>query len=246
MSKKNAKLMGHLLRRELDALWRARALGLLGALTLTALSLLTMILTFGTRPRTGSALLESFFYVHFGVSMILSVLISMRTFSEPFARGTWSILANSPTPSWMIVTTRWASCALTAFTIALCGSPIAAFIAFEGAVPVGHILAGYLGIALMQNASIAIGMLFSSMTSRQILAATLSATTLLLLTSTWLLADIAPPPLDTFLIHTGFFDGNFTGFKAGRITLSEATYYLGLCVVTLLCTTHLIDARRHI
>lgn len=42
-----------------------------------------------------------------------------------------------------------------------------------------------------------------------------------------------------------FFDGNFKGFMAGRITLSQALYYLGITLVALYGAVQVVGLRRH-
>lgn len=249
MSKKTPSSMlhgfTHVLRRELRALTRTRWVGVVGFLTITAHSLLTASLAMGTSPRSSTAIIAQVFYVGFGISMTLCVLLSMRTFAEEFAQDTWSVLATSPISSPVIVGAKWMSCLMTSMGITLCTLPPLLFIAYRGDIAPGHLLAGFLGLGLMQSASLAIGVAASTLGPRQLVAASLTSATLLVLTSTWLLAAIAPPPIDTLLLQMSFFDGNFKGFMEGRVTLSEVIYYLGITGVTLLGATQIVRLRRH-
>lgn len=186
--------MGHLLRRELRGLWGTRWLGVVGTLTVAAHGVLIAALAIGTSPRSAAAIIEDVFYVGFGVSMALCVLLSMRTFAEEYARHTWSILASSPVPSSWIVLAKWTSCLMTSTLMTLCTLPVTILVAWRGELAPGHLLAGYLGLLLMQSASLALGVAASTLGPRQLVAAALTAATLLLLTSTWLLAAIAPLP----------------------------------------------------
>jgi ABC-2 type transport system permease protein len=100
------------------------------------------------------------------------------------------------------------------------------------------------GVALVGAAWVALGLLASSLTSNQIIAAVLGVG--FLLAFQYLFGT-----LSTFLVspYSDFFDylnaGNHAGsFSAGRLVTKDALYFLTLTVGTLFLTARVLESRK--
>lgn len=103
--------------------------------------------------------------------VLVAPLITMRLLAEEIHNGTFEVLATSPVRDREIVIGKFLAAWKTFFfwTLPMCGY-LAALATF-GSPDWGAALAGYAGLQLMAAMLIALGLLFSSLTSSQILAA---------------------------------------------------------------------------
>lgn len=215
---------------------------LAGALLIT--SLLCMAVAIGPDARPSTRILEDIFYVGFGVTLTLSLILSMRAYAEGFASHTWQLVELSPRPMWQVMSAKLIAqiCLLSLFFLA--STPMPLLVWSQGNVSAGHLLAGYLGLLLLGMSALSIGAMCSSLTSRQALAAAMAALLSLALLLSWTLAPLLPAPLDAAAQGMSLFDANFRGFMQGRLTLSALTYYLTLTLLSQLVTWRALTARR--
>jgi ABC-2 type transport system permease protein len=200
----------------------------------------------------------------FGLIALLMVfftpLYTMRLLAEEKRNGTLEILLTSPVRDWELVTGKWlggflfymATIAFTVFYVVLVSiyTPThypASILGLHFDLPTvdyGRIVAGYIGVALVGAAWVAIGLFASSLTSNQIIAAVLGVG--LLLAFQYLFAT-----LSTFLVppYSNFFDylnaaGHAASFSAGRLVPRDAIYFLTLTIAALFLTTRVIESRK--
>ena len=107
----------------------------------------------------------------------------------------------------------------------------------------GPIFTGYLGLFLMGTAFVALGLLVSSLTENQIVAAGISFGALLLF---WLLGwseVFAGPSLGKVLSHLSLLD-HFDGFTKGIVNTKDVIYYMNFNVLFLFVTMRSLESRR--
>ncbi len=99
-------------------------------------------------------------------------LLTMRMFSEEMKNKTDQLLFTSPIKIWKIVMGKYLA-ALTLFTLALVITMLQPIVlsALGGSVPIQKVAGGYIGFFLYGCCFTAIGMLISSMTENQLVAA---------------------------------------------------------------------------
>ena len=104
------------------------------------------------------------------------------------------------------------------------------------------ILAGYIGLILLGATILAIGLLLSSMTSNQLVAAITSIITVFLL---WLIgfASNTSGTLGKVLGHLSLMDHYFD-FIRGVLTTTGAIYYLSMIVVCLYLTVKSVESAK--
>ena len=107
----------------------------------------------------------------------------------------------------------------------------------------GPILAGYLGLVLFGAATLAVGVLASSLTSNQIVAAVVSFGILLLLTLLEQAADVTSGRMALILEQTSL-TGHFRDFARGIIDSNNIIYYLTFISFFLFLTVRNLESRR--
>ena len=107
----------------------------------------------------------------------------------------------------------------------------------------GPILTGYLGLLLMGAAFIALGLLVSSITENQIVAAVISFGAILMF---WLIGwseAFVGPSLGKILTHLSLLD-HFEKFAKGVIDTRDVIYYIDFSVLFLFMTMRSLESKR--
>lgn len=177
------------------------------------------------------------------VLLLITPLLTMRLLAEEQRLGTIELLLTSPVRDWELVAGKFLA-SLAFLTILLVLSAYTSLILFQVGNPdPGPILTGYLGIFLLGGSLLAIGLLLSSLTQNQIVAAVLSLVIMILL---WLLSALAgalEPPVSDVLLSMAIFE-HFSDFVKGIISLKDVVFYLSLMALTLFLTTRSVETRR--
>ena len=119
-----------------------------------------------------------------------------------------------------------------------------ALVLVNGKVTVGHIAAGYLGMAMLGAATIAIGAFWSSTAPNQIVAVMLTTGTLIAFSICWLLAKkVSGAPADV-LTYLDFFNNHFRSFSRGTVRLGSVAYFVAITYGALMLTTAQLSSRR--
>lgn len=188
--------------------------------------------------------LQNFFYWFSGATMVASVFISMRLFAEEKQVGTLVLLEASPAREAEVVLGKflgaWAF--LLMFLALSLYMPVLVMV--NGKVTVGHLFAGYLGLALLGAACIAIGAFMSALAPNQVVTAVLSGAVIFALVLAWLLAKNIDGVLGDVIGWLDFFDKHYRTFSRGVVKLSSVAYYAAVTYAFLLAATAVLGARR--
>ena len=198
----------------------------------------------GGRPRLSSDVLEDFFFFSSGTTMIACILLSMRLLAEERQTGTIVLLYTSPVREVEVVLGKYLSAlaffaGLTALTIYM---PLLIFV--NGKVSFGHVLSGYLGLFLLGSATLAVGLFGSSLAKSQVVAAIVSAATVVAMLLLWKIGQVADPPFDDLFAALSLHNRRFNSFQRGIVEVSHVVYYLSVTYVFLLGTTKVLESRR--
>ena len=172
-----------------------------------------------------------------------SPVLTMRLLAEEQKLGTLELLLTSPVRDFEIVLGKYLSTlvilvgtlALTSFYVLL--------LFLYGDPDIGPILAGYLGLVLFGAATLAVGVLASSLTSNQIVAAVVSFGILLLLTLLEQAADVTSGRT-ALILEQSSLTGHFRDFARGIIDSNNIVYYLTFISVFLFLTIRNLESRR--
>jgi hypothetical protein len=100
----------------------------------------------------------------------------------------------------------------------------------------GPIYAGYLALALHASLLVAIGLLMSSLTENQVIAAALSMGTFVMLWFADSVSYLLSPPFDSLAINLSLI-GHFRPMVSGSVFLSDIGYFVTASMLALFLTT---------
>ncbi len=205
------------------------------------------VLTRGAQQST--RVLEGFFYIAAGTTMIACIALSMRLLAEERQTGSLVLLMTSPVKEWEIVLGKFFSSLTFLGGIMALSVYMPALIFVNGRVSVGHIFAGYLGLMLLGGASLAIGMLGSALGAavprfRVVTALFISILMMLFMVLAWKGSEVSDAPLDAFFQYIALYNKHFVPFQRGILGLSHVAYYLSVIFFFLLAATKVLEARR--
>lgn len=175
--------------------------------------------------------------------IFLAPLLTMRLLAEEQKLGTLELLLTSPVRDWEVVLGKYiASFLILAAIVAVTLYYVVLLYSF-GDPDTGPVLSGYLGLLLYGAAALAIGLLGSSLSSNQIVAAVVGIAILLMLSFVNLIADIVTG------IASEVFNGmsmneHIVDFSRGVIDTSSVVFFLSLTAVFLFLSIRSLETRR--
>jgi ABC-2 type transport system permease protein len=188
-----------------------------------------------------ASLVHLFFQMY--VLFLLSIpILTMRLVAEERRLRTLELLLTSPVTETQVVLAKYcASMTLVALMVALSGS-YALVLGLFGEPNWGPIYGGYLGLLLLGSALVSLGLLASSLTANQLVAALLSLGLFLLL---WVIDDfgwVLPAPFDTLFVNLSL-SVHFVPFAVGSLYLSDAGFFFSLTLLGLFLSVRALGRR---
>ena len=177
------------------------------------------------------------------VLVILVPVISMRSFAEEKRAGTYELLMTSPLSITEIVAGKFlGALAFVLIMVGLTGVyPL--ILMFYGNPEVGIIAAGFLGLFLLATAFLTIGLLTSSFTENQIIAAVSCLVVLLLLYVISWPAESAGPVLGAVLKYVSLTE-HFSEMVKGVIDTKDLVYFGSVIALALFLTQRSVESVR--
>jgi ABC-2 type transport system permease protein len=177
------------------------------------------------------------------VLVILVPVITMRSFAEEKRAGTYELLMTSPLSITEIVAGKFlGALAFLLVMIGLTGVYPLILLTY-GNPEVGIMAAGYLGLLLLATAFLTIGLLTSSFTENQIIAAVSCLVVLLLLYVISWPADTAGPVLGAVLKYVSLTE-HFSEMVKGVIDTKDLVYFGSVIVLALFLTQRSVESVR--
>lgn len=239
--------VGALLRKELHALFGQPLLWVVGTFFLLLAGYyfytdLVFFVTFGF----GENIFENFFqllFVDLRLVLLLTVpLLTMRALAEERKLGTTELLFTWPLRDGEIVLAKFLACAIAAGALlAATTLPLWWLHRLQPFSP-WPVAAAYLGLALMAASFVAIGLLLSSLTDNQVVAAMSTLGVLLLL---WVLSwneSSGENGLLSWLPRLSMFD-HFEGFARGVVESRDVVYFACLVAFGAVACLQVLGAR---
>jgi len=172
-------------------------------------------------------------------------LYTMRLIAEERSTGTLEITLTAPVRDWEFVLGKWLG--VVGYYVATLVPTLAYLLLLvhdaAGSLDYGSIAAGYVGLLLVGMAFAAIGVLASSLTRNQILAAAIAWAALLLIWALGVIGLIAQPPLGDVFTYAGA-SNRFSAFQQGDIQLHDVVYFLTIAAGSLFLAARVLDSRR--
>jgi ABC-2 type transport system permease protein len=183
-----------------------------------------------------------FFNIGF-VGLFLLPLLTMRLLAEERRQGTLELLLTYPVRDLEVVLGKYLA-ALALYALMLAGTfwTVGVLVRYGNPDP-GPILSGYLGVFLYGGAFIALGLMLSSLTENQIVAATLSFILFLLL---WLLqwGSTMVEGAASEVLRTLSVVDHFQAMSQGIFDTKDLVFFLSVIVFALFVSHQSLAARR--
>ena len=175
--------------------------------------------------------------------MFLAPLLTMRLLAEEQKLGTLELLLTAPVQDWEVVLGKYiASFIALMVTIVFTLYYVALLYVF--ATPdTGPIVSAYFGLVLYGMAALAIGLMASSLSGNQIVAAVVGIGILLTLSFIDRIASIVEGVAADVLNGISM-NAHFTDFARGVIDTSHIVYYISMAAVFLFIAVRSLETRR--
>ena len=239
-----------LLRRELNSCFAS----VLGYVVLMFF-LIVMGVTFGVivgylnRGPTQLTAMKIMFSMFWLPSLVVVPMITMRLLAEEKRAGTLEMLMTAPVTDFEVVFAKWLG-AVVLYTLMWALTVLYVLILrhFSGgtaALDLGPIATGYIGVLIVGQFLIAIGVLASSMTKNQVAAASMSFAVifLVLIVLNWLGFLFQGGPLNEIIRALSAFE-HMDDFSRGILDLRPIVLYLSGTVWALFVATRVVESRK--
>jgi ABC-2 type transport system permease protein len=172
-----------------------------------------------------------------------SPVLTMRLLAEEQKLGTLELLMTSPVRDFEIVVGKYLSALAMLLSILVLTLFYALLLFLFGDPDIGPLFVGYLGLVLFGAATLAVGVLASSLTSNQIVAAVISFGILLFLTLLQQAADVTPGA-PALILEQLSLTGHFDDFARGVIDTNNVVYYISFIFVSLFLAIRNLESKR--
>ena len=231
-------VLGVLLRKELHATFTSPIAYAVGTVFLLVTGYTFSLTLFLSKV----ANLTYIFHQMYVLLVLLVPVLTMRAFAEERRADTLELLLTAPVREVWIVLAKFLATLVLIVALLVLSGMYAAVLGLYGEPDWAPIYGGYLALVLLACLLIAFGMLTSSLTENQVVAATTALGIFLMLWFADAAAYLLPAPCDVVVLNLSLI-GHFTTFVSGSLFLSDAGYYVTLSGLALFLTTRVLTAR---
>ncbi|NNF06709.1 MAG: ABC transporter permease subunit [Candidatus Eisenbacteria bacterium] len=197
----------------------------------------------GSGVDVNQMLIRPYFYTVSVMILFLLPLVTMRLFAEERRQGTLEVLLTTPATEFSLVLGKFFA-ALGLFAVMMLGSVVHIGLLFIfGSPDLAPVLTGFLGLFLTGAVYIAIGVLLSSLTQNQVVAAAISFSLFLALWLFYWIGGLTSGSLSKVLLYTSL-AGHFENFGRGVLSSSDFVFYLSWIVAGLFGATQVVQSTR--
>jgi gliding motility-associated transport system permease protein len=205
--------------------------------TVAAVFLLVLGYTFSlTLFATKVANLQYIFHQMYVLSILLVPVLTMRSFAEERRSDTLELLLTAPVQELSIVLAKYGATLALVLGIFTLSLVYAVILGRYGDPDWGQIYAGYFALALHASLLVAVGLLMSSITENQVVAAALSIGTFLMLWFADSVSYLLSPPFDSLALNLSLI-GHFKPMVSGSVFVSDIGYFITMSMSALFLTT---------
>ncbi|MBI4827277.1 MAG: ABC transporter permease subunit [Nitrospinae bacterium] len=178
------------------------------------------------------------------VMLLMLPLLTMRLFSEERKAGSLELLFTWPLTDFQITLGKFLAVYLVFLLMLAVSALNIAILAWFAPPPWGVVACGYLGLALLGAAFLAMGLFMSTLTENQVIAAALSFGALLLF---WVVGWLVPEQKDAFAAMVEYLSifSHFERFSKGVVDTRDVVYYLSFAFLFLFLTLRSLEAAKY-
>jgi len=195
-------------------------------------------------PKFSADVLSDFFYFASGIAMVSGLFLAMRLVAEEKQNGTLVLFYTSPISERQLIYGKFLSALLFSFVILLLSLYLPGLIFINGKVSLGHLASGYLVLALLGAAAIAISLFASTISPNQLVAGVTGALFLVTMLILWMVADVVEAPFKELFGFVALHNRHFTPFSEGIVHTRDIIYYASVIFFFLECSVRALEARR--
>ena len=189
------------------------------------------------------ASLSNFFQGATFLLIPLAPALTMRLLAEEQKLGTIELLLTSPVRDWEVILGKYlASFVFLLFLLSLTSYYVILLLVFASPDP-GPVYSGYLGLILYGAAALSVGILTSTLTSNQIIAAVVGTGILVVLYATSFIGDVVTGVWATIFNQLGF-TSHFNDFDRGIIDSTHIVYFVTVTALFLFLSIRALESRR--
>jgi len=182
-----------------------------------------------------------------GLVLLIVPVVSMRLIAEEKRSGTLEMLITLPVKDSEVILGKFLG-ALGLVLVFVAMTALYPILMFKwpwhlGALDTGPVWSGYLGLALMSTAAVAVGLMISSLTESQVIA--FFVTFLVLAALFWVgdLGTLVPNIAGTVLRELSFKE-HYASFERGLIDSGDVLFFASCAVLALLLAFRSLESRK--
>ena len=175
--------------------------------------------------------------------IFLAPLLTMRLLAEEQKLGTLELLLTSPVRDWEVVIGKYLASLLILAAILSATLYYVLLLYVFGSPDTGPVLSGYFGLLLYGAAALAIGMLGSSLSGNQIVAAVVGIAILLMLSYVDNIGGLVDGVVRQ-IVEGMSMNSHIVDFTRGVIDLSGVVYFVSLTAVFVFLAIRSLETRR--
>jgi len=181
-----------------------------------------------------------------GLSILVVPVITMRLIADEKRSGTLEMLITLPVRDSEVILGKFLG-AFGLVVVLIASTALYPILMFKfwhlGALDLGPVFSGYLGLILFAAASVALGLLISSVTESQVIAFFVTFIVLVLLYFIGELSELVPNTLGT-VFRTLSFREHYQPFERGLIDLRDIIFFLSCAALALVLAFRSLESRK--
>ncbi len=175
--------------------------------------------------------------------LLLTPVITMKLFADETKSGTIETLMTSPVTDFDVVFGKFLA-ALSLYIVMILPTWIyVIFLTIFGNPDFGPIFSSYIGLVLMGSLFVSVGLLISSFTRNQVVAAVIGIVSLIILWVIGFLSSYGDGWFYETLRYVGTFD-HWESFTKGIVDTRDVIYYLSFTALLLFITVRNVESRK--
>jgi len=175
------------------------------------------------------------------VGMLISPILTMRLLSEEKRANTYELLRTSPISLYQVVVGKYLASIVIFLSGLILTLSYVILLGVYGSPDYGVILSGYIGFILTISAFLSIGLLASSLSQNQMVAAIIGFALIFLLWFIDVLSGILANDFLSNVLNEMSFLNHFSTFLSGIIDIKDVSFFTFWIIAMLTITTKVLE-----
>lgn len=177
------------------------------------------------------------------IALMILPLMTMKLYAEEKKTGTIELLQTSPITNVQTLIGKYAASVVLYIVMLMITFFYMLFLFAYGKPEIAQIFSGYLGILLIGSSYLAIGLLFSTFTDNQIVAAVSTIAVILVFWAVGWVSNFLDPGLGKLLSQFSLIE-HLDDFEKGIIDTKNIAFYLSFIFISLFLSYASIESAR--